>query len=72
MQPHGHALCRNHNAAVSDRVCDEAVLAQLTEEGRKAYGNVLLDIAERNVSAMKSAFTTTFVTGESELKKRKI
>ncbi len=50
--------------------CDEAVLAQLTEEGRKAYGNVLLDIAERNVSAMKSAFTTTFVTGESELKKR--
>ena len=43
---------------------------QLTEEGRKAYGNVLLDIAERNVSAMKSEFTTTFVTGESELKKR--
>ncbi|MDE7340915.1 MAG: M56 family metallopeptidase [Lachnospiraceae bacterium] len=50
--------------------CDEAILAELTEEGRKAYGNVLLDIAEKNVSAMKSAFTTTFVTGESELKKR--
>lgn len=50
--------------------CDEAVLAELTEEGRKAYGNVLLDIAEQNAAAMKSAFATTFVTGASELKKR--
>lgn len=50
--------------------CDEAVLAELTEEGRRAYGNVLLDIAERNAAAVKSAFTTTFVTGESELKRR--
>ncbi|MBD5457698.1 MAG: M56 family metallopeptidase [Lachnospiraceae bacterium] len=50
--------------------CDEAVLAELTEDGRKAYGNVLLDIAEQNAVSMKSAFTTTFVTGESELKKR--
>jgi len=50
--------------------CDEAVLAELTEEGRKAYGNVLLDIAEQNAAIVKSAFTTTFVTGKSELKKR--
>ena len=50
--------------------CDETVLAEMTEEGRKAYGNVLLDIAEQNAAVAKSAFTTTFVTGESELKKR--
>lgn len=50
--------------------CDEAVLALLTQEGRKLYGNVLLDIAERNAVSMKSALATTFVTGNSELKRR--
>lgn len=50
--------------------CDEAVLSMLTQEGRKAYGNVLLDIAEQNAITVKSAFSTTFVTGSSELKRR--
>lgn len=50
--------------------CDEAVLIMLTQEGRKLYGNVLLDIAEQNAVSMKSALTTTFVTGNSELKRR--
>ncbi|MDE7429311.1 MAG: M56 family metallopeptidase [Lachnospiraceae bacterium] len=30
--------------------CDEAVMALLSEEGRRIYGNVLLDVAERNLS----------------------
>lgn len=50
--------------------CDEAILSMLTKEGRKTYGNVLLDIAEGNVVTMKSVFSTTFVTGSSELKRR--
>lgn len=50
--------------------CDEGVLAELTAEGRKAYGNVLLDIAEQGAALRTNAFATTFVTGESGLKKR--
>ncbi|MDE5931108.1 MAG: M56 family metallopeptidase, partial [Lachnospiraceae bacterium] len=50
--------------------CDEAVLAELTAEGRRAYGNVLLDIAEQDAAFRANAFATTFVTGESGLKKR--
>lgn len=50
--------------------CDEAVLTELTAEGRKAYGNVLLDIAEQDAVLRKNAFATTFVTGKSGLKKR--
>ena len=30
--------------------CDEAVMALLSEEGRRIYGNVLLDVAEKNLS----------------------
>ena len=30
--------------------CDEAVMAILSEQGRRIYGNVLLDVAERNLS----------------------
>ncbi|MDE7246571.1 MAG: M56 family metallopeptidase, partial [Lachnospiraceae bacterium] len=30
--------------------CDEAVMAILSEEGRRIYGNVLLDVAEKNLS----------------------
>lgn len=29
--------------------CDEAVMALLSEEGRKDYGNVLLDVAQKNL-----------------------
>lgn len=50
--------------------CDEAVLAELTAEGRKAYGNVLLDIAERGAAFKTNVLATTFVTGKSGLKKR--
>lgn len=50
--------------------CDEAVLGMLTQQGRRMYGNVLLDVAEQNAAAMKSVLTTTFITGNSELKRR--
>ena len=50
--------------------CDEGVLGMLTAEGRKTYGNVLLDVAEQNAAVRKSALTTTFITGDSELKRR--
>lgn len=30
--------------------CDEVVMTLLSEEGRRIYGNVLLDVAERNLS----------------------
>ncbi len=50
--------------------CDEAILGMLTQQGRRMYGNVLLDIAEQNAADMKSALTTTFITGNSELKRR--
>lgn len=35
--------------------CDEAVMALLSEEGRRIYGNVLLDVAEKNLP--EEAFT---------------
>ena len=50
--------------------CDEAILGMLTQQGRRMYGNVLLDIAEQNAADMKSVLTTTFITGNSELKRR--
>ncbi len=63
-------LIERKMSADCELACDEAVLAGLTPEGRKVYGNILLDIAERNVLALESAFTTTFITGKSELKRR--
>lgn len=60
--------------------CDEAVMALLSEEGRKDYGNVLLDVAQKNLceesfwgkSTMmhKNIPTMTLVEEKSTLKER--
>ncbi len=50
--------------------CDEQILPQLTDTGRKLYGNVLLDTAERAVNHRTNALATTFYTNKKDLKKR--
>ena len=50
--------------------CDEQILAQLTDTGRKLYGNVLLDTAEQAVNHRTNALATTFYTNKKDLKKR--
>lgn len=65
--------------------CDEAVLAHmdLTEENKKAYGNLLLDTAQKSVPlyradnkqiskeiAKGTVFSTTLLARKSDLKKR--
>ncbi len=44
--------------------CDEQILAQLTDTGRKLYGNVLLDTAEQAVNHRTNALATTFYTNK--------
>lgn len=50
--------------------CDEAVLEKLTEDGKKAYGNILLNAAEKNVDFRKSIFSTTLLERKEDLKER--
>lgn len=50
--------------------CDEAVLADLTNEDRKVYGNVLLNMAQKNAVYVKSEFSTTLMTQKSDLERR--
>lgn len=50
--------------------CDEAVMGSLTVEGRKAYGNVLLDAAEYKLKFRKSVLTTMLLEDKGTLKKR--
>ena len=50
--------------------CDEQILPQLTDTGKKLYGNVLLDTAERAVNHRTNALATTFYTNKKDLKKR--
>ncbi len=50
--------------------CDEAVMKVLTLEGRKAYGNVLLDAAEHKIDFRKSVFSTTLLEDKNSLKER--
>lgn len=50
--------------------CDEAVMEILTMEGRKAYGNVLLDAAEQKLKFKKSVLATTFLEDKGTLKER--
>lgn len=50
--------------------CDEAVLAALTQEGKKAYGNVLLDAAQRNISAGRNIPSVTLLERKEDLKER--
>lgn len=50
--------------------CDEAVLAALSQEGKKAYGNVLIDTAGKNVKLRKNIPSTTLLERKEDLKMR--
>lgn len=50
--------------------CDEAVLGALTQEGKRAYGNILLDAAQRNISAGRNVPSVTLLERKEDLKER--
>lgn len=50
--------------------CDEAVLSALTGEGKKAYGNVLLDTAEGNIKMKGNVLSVTLLERKEDLKER--
>lgn len=50
--------------------CDEAVLAELTMEGRTAYGNILINAAERNIAFAGNVPSTTLLERKEDLKER--
>lgn len=50
--------------------CDEAVLGQLTKEGKKAYGNILLDTAQQNSGAGRKIPSLTLLERKEDLKER--
>ncbi|MDE7131641.1 MAG: M56 family metallopeptidase [Lachnospiraceae bacterium] len=50
--------------------CDEAVMKLLTDEGRRAYGDVLLDMAERNIVCRRNVLAMTLMEEKGTLKER--
>ena len=50
--------------------CDEEVMKLLTDDGRKAYGNVLLDAAEHSIIFHKNVLAMTLLEEKSTLKER--
>ena len=50
--------------------CDEAVLADLTQEGKRAYGNMLINAAEKNIGFCSSIPSATFLERKEDLKAR--
>lgn len=50
--------------------CDEAVLGELTQEGRSAYGNMLITAAQRSTGAGRSMPATTLLERKKDLKER--
>lgn len=50
--------------------CDEVVLGALSEAGKKAYGNILLNVAEKNVDFRRGIFSTTLLERKEDLKER--
>lgn len=50
--------------------CDEMVLACLTKEGKKAYGNILLDAAQKSISAGRRIPSITLLERKQDLKER--
>ena len=50
--------------------CDEAVVIGLTAEGKKAYGNVLINTAERYVDFRGNIPSTTLLERREDLKER--
>ena len=50
--------------------CDEAVIAPLSEEERRSYGNLLLDTAERQSRIHRSVLSATLSEGKENLRQR--
>ena len=50
--------------------CDEEVMKLLTDDGRKRYGNVLLDAAEHSITFHKNVLAMTLLEEKSTLKER--
>lgn len=50
--------------------CDEGVLGSLTTEGRKAYGNVLIDTARKKMNRNRNVPATTLLERKEDLKMR--
>ena len=50
--------------------CDEAVLACLTKDGKKAYGNILLDVAQTSLSVSRRIPAITLLERKQDLKER--
>lgn len=50
--------------------CDEEVMKLLTDDGRRAYGNVLLDVAEQSVTFHRNVLAMTLLEEKSTLKER--
>lgn len=50
--------------------CDEEVMKLLTDDGRRAYGNVLLDAAEHSITFHRNVLAMTLLEEKSTLKER--
>ena len=50
--------------------CDEQILKHLSDKGKRAYGNVLLDTAQKNLNFKETVFLTTLLEEKKALKER--
>lgn len=50
--------------------CDEEVLGILTRDGKRAYGNLLISVAERDLCARSSVVYTTLLERKEDLRDR--
>lgn len=50
--------------------CDEQILMHLSENGKKVYGNILLDTAQKNLDFGETEFLTTLLEEKKALKER--
>lgn len=50
--------------------CDEQILMQLSDNGKKTYGNILLNTAEKNLQFGETVFLTTLLEEKKALKER--
>ncbi len=50
--------------------CDEAVARTLTDKGRRAYGNILINVAERTAGIGKNVLSTTLLERKEDLRER--
>lgn len=50
--------------------CDEQVLKHLSDKGKRAYGNILLDTAQKNLDFEETVFLTTLLEEKKALKER--